>query len=76
MRQNVHFQVIKHENWDGTGRTLPDLALIKLARDVKIETDIENLPVLPICLPNKPIPLSNEVCKNKVNKEIFKNIIH
>ncbi len=45
---------------------MPDLALIKLAKGVTIETDTANLPVLPICLPTMDIPLENKVAfRNK-----------
>ena len=48
--------MIKHENWDGSGYTFPDLALIKLAKQVKFKNDewIRNS-ISPICLSNKNI---------------------
>lgn len=33
-------KVIKHEKWDGSGLTSPDLALVKLARNIKFDTHI------------------------------------
>ena len=45
-------EVIKHEDWDGTGYTYPDLALLKLARPVQFQMESPlGKPVLPICFP-------------------------
>jgi hypothetical protein len=54
-------KVIKHENWVGTGLTIPDLALIKLNRPVKFDKGgPTSKPVLPICLPGPDIELHGQ----------------
>ena len=54
-------EVIKHEKWDGSGSTFPDLALIKLADKVNFKIirktgqmvdDESNYSLLPACLPD------------------------
>ena len=54
--------VIKHNGWDGSGATFPDLAIIKLARKVKFNLKKpgpgileENNSILPACLPTPNI---------------------
>ena len=49
-------KVIKHKDWDGSGYTFPDLALIKLAKQVKFRKDESGKnSIAPICLSNKNI---------------------
>ena len=50
-------EVIKHENWDGTGYTYPDLALIKLAKRVTFKKDLhyQKSTIAPLCLSNENI---------------------
>ena len=51
--------VIKHNGWDGSGASSPDIAIIKLARKVKfnINTGViqKKNSILPVCLPNRKI---------------------
>jgi hypothetical protein len=53
--------VIKHNGWDGSGATFPDIAIIKLARKLKFKLKKpgafleEKNPILPACLPNSDI---------------------
>ena len=53
--------VIKHDGWDGSGATFPDIAIIKLARKVKFNLkkpeDLEfgENSILPACLPTPKI---------------------
>jgi hypothetical protein len=53
--------VIKHNGWDGSGATFPDLAIIKLTRKVKFNLEKpativdENNSILPACLPTPNI---------------------
>ena len=48
--------VIKHNGWDGSGASFPDIAIIKLARKVEFNIKsggfIERDSILPACLPN------------------------
>ena len=60
-------QVIKHENWDGSGLTSPDLALLKLAQRVQIKDDVNSRfavggagSIRPACLPGKNVKLHGE----------------
>ena len=56
-------KVIKHPNWVGTGLTHPDLALIKLSREVKFFKNSPTLgvpPIVPICLPKIDISLYSQ----------------
>ena len=49
--------MIKHDNWDGTGYTYPDLALIKLAKRVIFKEDHvhEKFSIVPLCLSNENV---------------------
>ena len=49
--------VIKHDGWDGSGATFPDIAIIKLARKVKFNLKPEDFEdsILPACLPTPKI---------------------
>ena len=60
MKQKEHSvdAVIKHNGWDGSGATFPDLAIIKLARKVKFnlkKSDAWDNSILPACLPTPKI---------------------
>ena len=49
-------EVIKHENWDGSGYTFPDLALIKLAKKTLFMEDSYGVDTIaPICLSNENV---------------------
>ena len=49
-------EVIKHDEWDGSGLTFPDLALIKLARKVKFYEDTMGVDsIVPVCLSNSNV---------------------
>ena len=59
-REHGIVAVIKHNDWDGSGATFPDIAIIKLARKVKfnINTSVGIIgmnSILPACLPNRKI---------------------
>ena len=45
--------MIKHENWDGSGYTFPDLALIKLAKKTLFMEYFDT--IAPICLSNENV---------------------
>ena len=52
--------VIKHNGWDGSGATFPDIALIKLAKKVKFNLKkptgiLKTISILPACLPTPKI---------------------
>ena len=52
--------VIKHNGWDGSGATFPDIAIIKLARNVKFNiikpgAFFKGNSILPACLPTPNI---------------------
>ena len=51
--------VIKHDDWDGSGTTSPDIAIIKLAKKVKFTVNtgdiIKKNSIFPACLPNARI---------------------
>ena len=50
--------VIKHENWDGSGLTTPDLALIKLAKKVLFTNNpFYSMNIIPACMPDKNVEL-------------------
>ena len=50
--------VIKHENWDGSGLTSPDLALIKLAKKVLfVSNPFSTQQMIPACMPEKNVKL-------------------
>ena len=50
-------EVIKHENWDGSSYTFPDLAVIKLAKRVTFKKDLhyQKSTIAPLCLSNENI---------------------
>ena len=50
-------KVIKHENWDGSMYTFPDLAIIKLAKRVTFKKDLhyQKSTIAPLCLSNENI---------------------
>ena len=49
--------VIKHNGWDGSGATFPDIAIIKLANKVKFKQNKldDGYSILPACLPTPNI---------------------
>ena len=53
--------VIKHNDWDGSGATFPDIAIIKLANKVKFNLNTpgrffeKTNSILPACLPDRSI---------------------
>ena len=52
--------VIKHNGWDGSGATFPDIAIIKLANKVKFKLNKpggwdNGKSILPACLPDLEI---------------------
>ena len=52
--------VIKHNGWDGSGATFPDIAIIKLANKVKFKLNKpggweDGNSILPACLPTPNI---------------------
>ena len=52
--------VIKHNGWDGSGKTFPDIAIIKLANKVKFKLNKpgdwdHGKSILPACLPDLEI---------------------
>ena len=63
MKENEHSvdAVIKHNDWDGSGATFPDIAIIKLAGKVRFNLEktesilkLDNS-ILPACLPTPNI---------------------
>ena len=59
-------KVIKHEGWDGSGLTSPDLALLKLAKKVQFIDDNRfkigggQFSIRPACLPGKNVKVHGE----------------
>ena len=55
-------KVILHPSWTGTGETYPDLALIKLSKQLRLSyskqgamRSLQRSKIVPICLPDKKI---------------------
>ena len=54
-------KVIKHEGWDGSGLTSPDLALLKLAKKVQFSDNWFSFKsIRPACLPSKNVQVHGE----------------
>ena len=53
--------VYKHPDWDGTGYTFPDLALIKSAKRFIFDSAAGKLAVAPICLPPLPVDEGHKI---------------
>ena len=61
MKRKEHgvVEVIKHNDWDGSGATFPDIAIIKLANKVRFNLNtggiVKTDSILPACLPTPKI---------------------